>query len=521
MMVGFNVSYWFIRSLERQGPRCDRLTFGRNGPNAKKADRRREFNALLRRAALTPRFSAAALIAAGLAGCSQVPEYQRPRLAALSSYSSGETRDASVSPVWWRAFASKELNALEEKGLGRNFDVQAAIARIDQAKGAAAVLSAPLFPRIDLGGTLDRQTGLSNKNTQQVAFVAGYELDFWGKNRAASDSAKALVAATSSDADTVAVTLTATIANTYFQILSLKERIVQAQRIAGDARRILALMQEQQAAGAASELQVEQQRNATATFEANVPLLQQQLDQWVHLLAVLVGEQPGQLTLGARDLRGLRAPEPPQRPALVAARTPARYSGRGGQAGVGEFRCRCGASGASAERDDRRQRGADGRIACQDLSCDRAHRHGAGTGAADLRRRQASGAARFRPRPCHGTGGDLSSDGPDRLAGCRGCLSAKRRLKALAAANLEAVTSARRSQALAEQQYRLGGADYLTVLNTQRSLFQAEDAYLQVRLQQLQAAVGLFRALGGGFSGSGGTGQLPPATAGSPTAKPM
>ena len=142
MMVGFNGSYWFIRFLERQGL-LYRLTFGRNGPNVKKGI---EDESLTHRfGGQRFRFSAAALIAAGLAGCSQVPEYQRPRLAALSSYSSGETRDASVSPVWWRAFASKELNALEEKGLGRNFDVQAAIARIDQAKGAAAVLSAPLF----------------------------------------------------------------------------------------------------------------------------------------------------------------------------------------------------------------------------------------------------------------------------------------------------------------------------------------------------------------------------------------
>jgi outer membrane protein TolC len=90
-------------------------------------------------------------------------------------------------------------------------------------------------------------------------------------------------------------------------------------------------------------------------------------------------------------------------------------------------------------------------------------------------------------------------------------LSAKRRLKALAAANLDAVTSARRSQALAEQQYKLGSADYLTVLNTQRTLFQAEDAYLQVRLQQFQAAISLFRALGGGFAGTSGTGTIPPA----------
>lgn len=442
-----------------------------------------------------------------------MPEYQRPSFAALAPYSTGDKRDAPITPVWWRSFNSGELNALEEKGLGQNFDVQAAIARIGEARGSAAIASAPLVPTLDLGGTLDRQTGLSNKNTQQAVFQAGYELDFWGKNRAAADSAKALIAASSSDADTVAVTLTANIASTYFQILSLKERIGQAQRIADDAKRILALVQAQQGAGTVSELQVEQQRNATATFQANVPILQQQLDQAIHLLAVLVGVQPGQLAIKARDLRAVRTPEPlsglpsallERRPDIRAAEArliAANFDVGAARAAFLPSVTLSASVGLTAKSLNKFFPAAvltdtalglaqpileGGRLQGQ-LDFDRAHTR-------EL-------IATYRQ-----TALTAFQDVED-------ALSAKRRLKALAAANLDAVTSARRSQALAEQQYKLGSADYLTVLNTQRTLFQAEDAYLQVRLQQYQAAISLFRALGGGFAGSGGTGIVPPVPA--------
>jgi outer membrane protein TolC len=78
-------------------------------------------------------------------------------------------------------------------------------------------------------------------------------------------------------------------------------------------------------------------------------------------------------------------------------------------------------------------------------------------------------------------------------------VTAVARLKEIERADQVAVNSARRASDLANAQYRLGAADFLTVLTTERTLYQAEDALLQTHLLRLQAAVGLFRALGGGF----------------------
>jgi outer membrane protein TolC len=84
-------------------------------------------------------------------------------------------------------------------------------------------------------------------------------------------------------------------------------------------------------------------------------------------------------------------------------------------------------------------------------------------------------------------------------------LSALTQLRDQEALQAAAVTAARQAAALAERQYRLGGADELTVLTTQQSLYQAQDSLAQIHLQQLEASVGLCRALGGGFGLADGT----------------
>ena len=86
-------------------------------------------------------------------------------------------------------------------------------------------------------------------------------------------------------------------------------------------------------------------------------------------------------------------------------------------------------------------------------------------------------------------------------------LSAVEQVKQLEQATKVAADAARRAARLTAVQFQLGTADFLTVLTIERTLYQSEDALLQVRLQRLQAAVGLFRALGGGF------GALPTDTA--------
>jgi NodT family efflux transporter outer membrane factor (OMF) lipoprotein len=452
-----------------------------------------------------------AAIAVGLAllagGCSLVPAYHRPVPPIPAVWDTANAVDSpNAVPVrgeWWQSFKSPELTSLVDGSLQGSFNLQAAAARIDEARGTAEIAGAPLYPAIALGGLVDRSHGFGNSlgssRTQNLFAQASYEIDFWGKNRAVARSADTLTTATAFDEETLAVTLAASVTDTYFQILSLQERVRLAQQIADSARHILSLVEAQAAGGIASDLQIQQQRNAVATFDAAVPALRQQLDQSVHLLAVLVGGAPEGFRVGGRSLSDLTLPEVKadlpasvlrQRPDIQAAEArlvsanfdvgaarAAFYpsivlTGQGGMASgsLSHFFPATGLYDIAASLVQPIFEG--GRLQGQ-LRFDRAH-------VVEL-------AATYRQ-----TVVAAFQDVED-------ALTTVERLKELEAADLVAVDSARRASDLASAQFRLGTADFLTVLTVERTLYQAEDALLQVHLQRLEAAVGVFRSLGGGF----------------------
>ena len=100
----------------------------------------------------------------------------------------------AVRSGWWRSFGSTELVALEERSLRENYNLKAAIARIEEARGTAQIAGAPLYPALSLNGTLDRSNGrgtdLKTSRTQNLFGLATYEVDFWGKNSANAESAQ-------------------------------------------------------------------------------------------------------------------------------------------------------------------------------------------------------------------------------------------------------------------------------------------------------------------------------------------
>ena len=410
----------------------------------------------------------------------------------------------AVRSGWWRSFGSAELSALVKRSLTANYNLQAAIARIDEARGTAQVAGAPLYPALSLNGTLDRSNGqgtdLKTSRTQNAFGLATYETDFWGKNHAAAASAKALAAASIFDSDTVAMTLTASVADTYLQILSLQERLRLAKTIAHDAERVLSLIEVRRSVGTATEIDVEQQRNAVATFDFAVPILQQQLEQNLHALAILVGGIPEGFNVAAHSLDDLTIPQAQANlPSVVLRQRP---DIRAAEARLIAANFSVGAARAAFYPSLNLT--AAGGIASPSLS----HFFPEAKGLSDL------GGTLLQPLFSGGQlEGQLQLNRAQvveltatyrqtviaALQDVEDSLTAVAQLEDLERADAVAAASARRAARLTAVQFQLGTADFLTVLTVERTLYQAEDALLQVRLQRLQAAVGLFRALGGGF----------------------
>ncbi|NVZ18901.1 efflux transporter outer membrane subunit [Pseudomonas costantinii] len=438
-----------------------------------------------------------------LSGCSMVPDYQTPSVPLASQWETGQPAQAPAGGAWWREFHSAELDQLIARGLATNYTLKAAVSRIDQARASAQVVGAAQYPALNLGGNFQRQNNYGTTPKRSVFGEATYELDFWGKQRAAADSADALAEATVFDANTLRMSLSASIADSYFQVLSLQERLRLAQSIADDARQVLDLVEVQASQGAVSNLEVAQQRNAMQTFEAAMPALRQQRDQALYQLAVLVGAPPEGFHVQGEGLKGLQVPQPAtglpigllrQRPDIQAAE--ARLVSANFDVGVaraaflpnlsvdllGGFDTLAGGQIWSAIGTLRQPLFRGGQLKGQ-LHFDQAH-------VQEL-------TASYRESII------------EALQDVETQLSAARELDKSYTLNQAAVDSAREAARLAQVRYRLGSTDFQTLLIVERTQYQAEDSVLQVRLQHLQAAVGLFRALGGDFSTAAIASQSP------------
>jgi NodT family efflux transporter outer membrane factor (OMF) lipoprotein len=446
---------------------------------------------------------AACVVAALVAGCSMTPAYRRPSTPMPAAFATTPLNaTAPVQSNWWRAYRDPALDALIDASLAHNYTLASAIATVEQARGTAEKAGAAQYPSLGIGGTFDRahQGGHRGSNTksQSLFAEASYEIDFWGFNSANANAAAMLARASEFDRDTVALTLTASVADTYFQVQSLSQRLALARSIADDAQRVLDLLLAQQSAGVATELQVQQQRNALATFRAAVPTLQQQLDIARHALAVLTGDAPEGLAVQAVELSGIPVPEP--RPDLPASLLEARPDIRAKEAQMRSANFDVGAARAAFMPNIVLT--ADGGLKSKSLSNFLASPFAslAASLAAPL---FDGGALRGQLHAAQGASAKSVADYRQTviaaLQDVEDSLTIAQQQALAEASDQSAADAAAKAASLAEAQYRLGTIDFLTVLDAQRTRYQAEDTLVQARLARLQASVSLFRAFGGGI----------------------
>ena len=259
----------------------------------------------------------AALTACILASCSVGPAYKRPDIPLPSQWRDSSAEDSGVWPSadWWQGFGSDKLNELIAEAQSSNDDLAAAIARVQEADAQARIAGAALLPSVDLGADATRQraqvTGIgpATFNSFNPELTASYELDFWGKNRAARAAARATAIASHFDKETVALTVVSSVATSYLQALEFRDRLEVARQNLTNGRKILHGLQLEQTAGIATGLDVAQQETAVALLDAAIPPLQQQFRQIVNALAVLIGKTPETVDIDSGTLNSLTSPQ--------------------------------------------------------------------------------------------------------------------------------------------------------------------------------------------------------------------
>lgn len=266
------------------------------------------------------------IAAALLAGCSQIPDHVVPDSKLPADWSAAASPASVPQGPWWRAFGIEELNRLQDRAAVANHDLAAAIARIDQARAQLGSAEAGLWPRLDgsvnasralkKAGSGDSSSGSGagaakedRRNTFTLGLSASYEVDFWGKNRAAALSAEAGLAATQFDHDVVARTLAADLANAYFAVLALRDRLTVTQAQLDNVGEILTVIEAQESLGATSGLELAQQRSVVAQLRSTLSGLELQHRQALSALALLLGEPPSGRTTDTASLDGVTLPD--------------------------------------------------------------------------------------------------------------------------------------------------------------------------------------------------------------------
>ncbi len=370
---------------------------------------------------------------------------------------------------WYDEFGSTELHELIGQAAADNLDLGMARARVTQADARARQAGAAILPSIDAGGNGNYLAGHSaNGSAHETDWAAllsaSYEVDFWGKNRATARAANRLADASRADRDTVALTTLAGVADSYFKILSLRDRLELATLNLNTAQKLLDVVQARFDAGVANPVELAAQKAALAAAGLAVPELRQQEAEALAALALLLGRAPEQFSVESQSLESLLEPK------------------------IG--------SGLPSELLTRRP----------DVFMAEANMQAAN---ADL---LAARAALFPSLTLNLSGGvqnpalnaavlTLSGTGPTLNLGAsltqsifdRGRLRA---VRAEAQAKDEELVVAYRAAILSA---KAGSGDFLTVLEAQRTLYAARDQYSQYRFARFQAFIALYKALGGGW----------------------
>jgi outer membrane protein, multidrug efflux system len=463
----------------------------------------------------------AGCVCAWLASCSVGPAYKRPDIAPPAQWhetagagAGGSDTAASVWPKadWWHGFGSAKLDELIAEAERSNDDLAGAIARVQEADAQARIAGAALLPSLDLGATATREraqvtggallTGEGPKvfNDFNPELSASYELDFWGKNRASRDAARAAAVASRYDQQTVALTVISSVATTYFQALELRDRIQVAQQNLQNGEKILRGFQAEQLAGTATGLDVAQQETTVAVLNAALPPLLQQFRQTVYALAVLIGKTPESVDVDMGTLTDLSSPP-------VVEGLPSQLLSRRPDVAEAEQQLIAANADITVARaalfPDIQLTAAGGyessALASLVSPLTRVYSIGAGLtqpifhGGA-LHAQVAFSKARYTEllTTYHKT--VLTAFG-----NVEGALVATQQTAEQQKRQQEAVTTARRAFDYAQLQMSAGTVNILTVLNTENALFSAQDQLVQVNFLHLQALVDLFTALGGGW----------------------
>ena len=459
-----------------------------------------------------------AIAIATLAGCSLAPTFELPEVPIADSYKEpapwtpATPADRLPRDSWWQPYGDAELNQLQARLVQNSPDLNAALARYQQAKAYADQLRSGLFPSLFLRGDGTRARQSENNppagaaspryyNAYAAGVEATYEVDLWGRVRNDVNAGNLQASAAAADLESARLSLQAQLADYYIAIYGLdREAALLADTVAAYDR-ALSLTQERHEAGIVSGLDVARAQTQLDTARSQMSQNLAQRATLEHAIAVLVGESPSQFTLAPRSVP-LQLPEVPRdmpsnllqrRPDIAAAQRRAAAANASVGVARAAFFPSITLSGAYGFQSNR---------SSDWLTAPNAAWSVGPTVLLELfdagRRRAQVAQARAvldeAGQTYRGIVLGAFQEVEDNLALLHHYGNA-------AESERSAVTSAQKSLDFAMNRYREGAVSYLEVVQSQTTSLTAQREALDLETRQLRASVALIRALGGGWEG--------------------
>lgn len=461
------------------------------------------------------RLGSAALLPLGLAGCAVGPAFHPPKTPVPARFAAAaEAKPAWPKPGWWRQFGSPELDRLVAAAKAHNFTVIEAIDQLQAANAQAQIAGAPLLPAITASGNgsfqqaqTSTQAGLRTVDTRSftATFQASYQLDFWGRNDDALRAAQANAAAAEFNAATVALTAEASVATAYFQVLADEDQLGIAERNLKAAEGLQAQLQAELQAGIVDAPSVAQQAALVASERANIPNLVSQLRQEAIGLGILTGQAPEFLRVHGGSLDTLRVPAlAPGLPAGLLTRRPdiaaaeatliaANANVRGAIAAFFPSITLTGSGGWQSKALSLLFAPGSTLISAATAIAQPIFEGGALSGQVRVSR------ATYREDVAKYEQAVVQA-----FTDVDTAMTALHYATAQEALQRVAVARARAALDGAKAQLRAGVVDIGTVLNAEQTLLSDETTLVTARLTRLDAAVNLYKAMGGGWTAGAG-----------------
>jgi multidrug efflux system outer membrane protein len=473
--------------------------------------------------------SAAVLL--GVAGCTVGPNYKRPAVNVPAGYrgttdaefNAGAAQPTAPAPdaakpggaavaslgdeKWWEVFEDKELQELIRTGLKNNYDVRIAATRVMQAQAQLGIVRADQFPSLNAGGNV---TSIRNPTIGpipayettlgEITATASWNIDFWGRYRRATESARANLLANEWAQKAVISSLVANLAIAYFELRQFDYQLEISKSTFASRQDSLGLTKMLEEHGINSLLDVRQSEQLVYTAATEIPDLERQVAQEENAISILLGHNPEEIPRGLKLTEQPHSPEVPVGlPSALLERRPdireveQNLVAANAQIGVARSLyfpqvALTGTAGfESAKLTDLFQgpAGVWTLVASATQPIFEGGRLKSGVQLAEAQRDQL---VLTYQQTIQGAFRDVSN-----------ALIAYRKYRELRVQQQQLVESARDAAHLSQIRFKAGSTDYLEVLTNETNSFSAELNLAQAQGNELISLVQLYQALGGGW----------------------